>query len=128
MKSFSGKVVLLDFWFAHCGPCAMIHPYLEEVRKEFVNTDFVLVAISIDKSKETWLSSIKNGLRTSSSNVNLYTNGQGDNNDIIKHYNVKNYPTLILIDKSGRLLPTPIDPREDNGQNLKQLIRNHLSN
>jgi thiol-disulfide isomerase/thioredoxin len=126
LSNFKGRTVLLDFWYSQCGPCAQIHPYIEKLSKEFSQDSFIVVAISVDKDRSIWLKSISDGIRTSKHSINLYTEGKGANHPVIKNFRVSGYPTIILIDKNGRMLPPVIDPRLDNGKNIEYTIRNAI--
>lgn len=131
LAEFSNKVILMDFWYTGCGNCEAIHPYLDSIQRLFEGESLVVVSVSIDKDKRTWTKSVvggKNGRRyTSAKSVNLFTNGKGDQDPLIKHYFITGYPTLILIDKNGKLVDQPNDPRADNGKSLVKLIRASLS-
>ena len=54
LKSFRGKVVLLDFWATWCGPCLHELPALKAIHETHKqNTDFALISISSDANDET---------------------------------------------------------------------------
>jgi thiol-disulfide isomerase/thioredoxin len=126
LSDFAGNVILLDFWFTGCGNCIRVHPYLDSIRQKLNGKPFKLISINIDTDKQTWLHSITGEEYTSSKSTNLYTNGLGDKAAIIQHYEIGGYPTLILIDKTGKLSIPPIDPRIDKGEHLMFLINNCL--
>jgi thiol-disulfide isomerase/thioredoxin len=126
MTDLRGKVVLLDFWFTGCPNCILIQPWLKKIEEKFKNDSISFVTISTDKDKNTWLRSIKEGKYTSPGTVDLFTEGKGADHKIIKHYNIVGYPTLILIDKEGKLCATPVDPRVDSGKHLIFLIEQAL--
>lgn len=44
------KIVLLDFFATWCGPCKMLSPILEDLKKEYENIDFYKV--DVDESRE----------------------------------------------------------------------------
>ncbi|PUZ21623.1 Thiol-disulfide isomerase or thioredoxin [Chitinophaga costaii] len=103
--SFKGKVLFIDFWYTGCTNCASF--YANEVSKieEHYKNDssIVFVTVSIDKSRDKWLRSLKSMLYTSASAINLYTDGQASDHEIIKHYQITAYPQPILIDKTGKI-------------------------
>jgi thiol-disulfide isomerase/thioredoxin len=123
---FKGKVILLDFWFTGCAACRQIKPKMDSIAHLFKNNNIVFITISIDKNKDQWKSSIRKNIYTSEHNINLYTEGKGDDHPIISYYLIGSYPELILIDKKGKLCDKPIDPRIDNGKNLIDLIDKSL--
>ena len=125
-SEFQGKVVLLDFWFTGCIGCLQLKPKMDSIIELFANTSIVFISISVDKSKDVWLNSIKKNLYTSERNINLYTEGKGNIHPVISHYLIKEYPSLLLIDKMGKLCEYPLDPRIDNGTSLINLINRTL--
>src|SRR3989304_4558271 len=52
LSSLRGKVVLLDFWATWCGPCKESIPHLVQLYKNYRESGFELVGMSIDKSDE----------------------------------------------------------------------------
>ena len=45
LSDFQGKVVLIDFWETWCGPCLMVFPAMDSLRKEY-NDDFEVIAVN----------------------------------------------------------------------------------
>jgi cytochrome oxidase Cu insertion factor (SCO1/SenC/PrrC family) len=127
MTNLKGKVLLLDFWFTGCANCILIQPWLKKIEERFKNDSICFVSISTDKDKNRWLKSTKEGKYTTPGSINLFTEGKGENHPIIKHYCIMGYPTLILINKDGKLSATPIDPRVDDGKQLISLIEQALA-
>src|SRR3972149_3322263 len=52
LSQLRGKVVLLDFWATWCGPCKESIPHLIQLYKNYRESGFELVVMSIDKSDE----------------------------------------------------------------------------
>lgn len=106
MDDFKGKIVFIDFWFTGCTFCKQYYKYVltdvESLYKE--NSNVVFITISIDKEKEDWLKSINDGKYTSSSAINLFTNGEGHDNGIIQYYNVTTYPRPMLVNRKGEII------------------------
>lgn len=67
----SKKKVLVDFYATWCGPCKMLAPVLEEVRKE-ASEDIIIGKVDVDECFE-----------------------------IARSFGVLSVPTLILFDVSG---------------------------
>lgn len=45
LSDFEGKVVLIDFWETWCGPCLMVFPAMDSLRKEY-SEDFEVIAVN----------------------------------------------------------------------------------
>lgn len=110
LNSFKNKVVVLDFWFTGCENCAILNKAMKPIIKHFSNNPQIqFISVSIDKSKEQWLKSVQLGNYTHHDGINLYTNGEGANHDLIRHYNITGYPTVFVI-KDGMMFSS-LPPR-----------------
>ena len=105
LHDFKGKVVFIDFWYTGCGVCAIFNQKtIVHVKNLFKhNSEVVFVSISIDTDKNKWIKSINLGKYTTPDVINLYTNGEGMNHPIIRHYNIIGYPHQLLVDKQGKI-------------------------
>ena len=96
LSKLKGKVILLDFWFKNCGPCIESVPHLNAMKEKFKNKKFELLGINTWDSKKdiTWFSNKhKVGYK-------ILVNGK----DIAEGYGINVFPTIILIDKEGKVL------------------------
>ena len=50
--SFTGAMILVDFWAEWCGPCKQIGPILEEISQEKQDT-LKILKLNIDENPET---------------------------------------------------------------------------
>lgn len=105
MSDFRGKIVILDFYFNGCHGCANLAKGMDEVIHKFgSNPNVAFISISIDKKLEVFKNAVKSGKYTNAASVNLYTNGFGENHELIKHYQIQGYPFLLIVDPGGNIL------------------------
>lgn len=129
LSDFKGKVVVIDFFFTGCGYCKILNEKMLPVYELYKNNKNVqFVSISTDRDKNEWKNSLRSLEYTHQGSVDLYTNGEGNNSEIIKHYNIKAYPHLMIIDKSGKIITSKApDPRSEKGKSeLLKIIDNAL--
>jgi thiol-disulfide isomerase/thioredoxin len=122
LSDFRGKVVLLDFYYTGCGACRKFLPRLKEFEENYHGDPIVFISVCIDKYKDGWIKGIKTGLYNTSKSLNLYTQGRGTDHPIVSNYGINAYPTVILIDKNGKLFANAINPLEDAGEFLETSI------
>lgn len=101
LSSFAGKKVYLKFWASWCGPCKESIPELlklmDNKERDFEVITIVTPGFNGEKSKDDF--------------IKWYTE-QGyeklpvlfdESGDILKTYNVKGMPNVLLIDSFGRI-------------------------
>ncbi|TKT85748.1 TlpA family protein disulfide reductase [Dyadobacter frigoris] len=105
LEDFKGKLVFVDFWYTGCGGCAgYFSTTLSKAEEHFKDNDnIVFVTITADTGKSLWLKGVKTGKYVSDKSINLFTEGKGDKHPAIAHYNFNSFPSLMLIDKEGKI-------------------------
>lgn len=93
LRDSTGKVFVLNFWFINCPPCKSEIPQLNElVNKYKDNKDVVFLAIALDEKSD-----LKSFLKSTTFNYNIVDGGRY----IASKYEVKGYPTHVVVDKKG---------------------------
>ncbi len=59
LKSFRGKVVLLNFWASWCVPCREEMPAMEKLYQEYKDKNFVILAVAVKDRKQDAIDFIK---------------------------------------------------------------------
>ena len=94
LSDYQGKVLLLDFWYRNCPWCIRSMPMIKRLTEYFKDKDVSIVGVNTDKERSDAIFVLEK--------MNLpYINLEG--RDLIKRYEVTNYPTFIIIDKRGLL-------------------------
>ena len=96
-EEFRGKYILLDFWASWCSPCRASFPRMREVYSKIKNQNFIIVNISIDRSKEAWLKAVDE-------EKNPWPQLYDDRRVSSELFNVNAVPTAYLIDPQGTIM------------------------
>jgi thiol-disulfide isomerase/thioredoxin len=102
LSDFTGKVVMLDFWFTGCTWCAKYYQnILSKVEEHFAGDSLVkFISIGKDKNRKGWIASVNRGIYTTESAINLYLPESSEiQNRVYKEYNVIGWPSSVLIGK-----------------------------
>lgn len=85
---------VLDFWWSGCRPCRVFNKESQESYSDLREAGIEIVGINVDDGREKWERASK---MDSLSWINLYA---GANSKIQSDYNVKAFPTKIVVDKN----------------------------
>lgn len=118
LKSYRGKVVLLDFWYRGCGWCIRAMPQVAQVAEDFKEEPVVVLGMNIDREEE---------------NARFVVDKMKIHYPVLRaeglpqKYKVTGYPTLILIDPQGKVADVHIgySPtlRQEVGESVRQLLK-----
>lgn len=117
-QDLNGKVVLLYFWIRNCGACIQSAPLLNALKQKFDTKDFVLLGInSNDTADEINRFVSRHGI-----NYQTLYNGT----KVEEEFGVSSFPTLFLIDKSGRVNYSQTGLSEESTIKLEEMIKSLL--
>jgi peroxiredoxin len=98
LASLRGRVVLLDFWAAWCGPCVRKMPTLNRLHKDLGKKGLTVLAINIEGQREPARRfALKHGLKMKV----LVDNGR-----VSSQYGVVTIPHLVIVDTKGEIAYT----------------------
>ena len=100
LSSLRGKIVLVDFWAAWCGPCRQENPNVVKLYQQYHDKGFEILGVSLDKNKEDWLKAIKADNLTWMHVSDL----QYWQNAAARLYGVNAIPQSFLLDKDGKII------------------------
>ncbi len=100
LSTIKDKYVLVDFWASWCTPCREDNAKLVKIYKKFKTKGFEIYQVSLDKTKEAWVSAIKDdGLTWIHVSDLKYWDSP-----VTKTYNVDNIPSSFLLDLDGTII------------------------
>ena len=105
LDQLKGKVTIIDFWAAWCGPCRKENPNVVKVYEKFHDQGLEIVGVSLDGQsrqkdpKKAWLAAIKKDKLTWTqvSNLNYF------NDPVAQLYNIRSIPATFILDKDGKI-------------------------
>lgn len=94
LDKLMGKYVVLDFWGSWCGACIADFPKMKEYYKKY-DGKIEIVGIACNDTRSAWERAVKkNNLKW----INIQSN------DVGKMYDIRVFPTKIILDKEGRIV------------------------
>ncbi|MBI3838122.1 MAG: redoxin family protein [Planctomycetia bacterium] len=122
-KSFNlaavrNKVVLIQYWATWCEPCTSDMPLLEKLRSKYGKSGFEVVGVCLDTNKADMLKFLR---ENDPGWPQLFEEG-GLENRFAVEMGIMNLPTMILVDKQGKVVNRNIRANELDGE-LKTLLK-----
>ncbi len=111
---FKGKVVVVDFWATWCGPCHVQARILEPVHRDFHKRGVQFLAANVGEDERT----VKRFLEDKPF---PYPVLMDSNSAVSNQLGVYALPTLIIIDKKGRV--SFLNAGLTDGETLRQALK-----
>ena len=119
-EAYRGKVILLNVWATWCAPCRIEMPSMQRLHEKFQGTDFVIVAVSIDREGPEVVKQFVNELGLTFDVLHDPTT------DIERIYQTTGVPESFIIDRNGVIIKKVIGAAEWDGPVTEALVRRLL--
>jgi thiol-disulfide isomerase/thioredoxin len=100
LSNYRGKVVVINFWAAWCGPCMAAVPHERKLAERMRGKPFVLIGVNGDYEKSAAQNAIEKEKMTWPS---MWAGTNGPYSQLAKEWNVKAWPTFYILDRSGTI-------------------------
>lgn len=97
LKSYRGKVVMLNFWATWCNPCRMEMPSMEKLHQQLKDKGFIIISVASGDSKEEVSSFMKEYRLTFPALLD-------DEYEVSDKYKVWAVPTTYFINTKGEII------------------------
>jgi thiol-disulfide isomerase/thioredoxin len=120
LKSFSGKVVLVDFWASWCGPCLRSFPWMNDLQQRYAGEGLVVVAVNLDHERAL----ADSFLQKLPPKFQVEFDAAGN---IARQFGVQAMPSSFLVDRHGQVRVRHAGFRDaqraEREEQIKQLLK-----
>jgi thiol-disulfide isomerase/thioredoxin len=122
LADYRGKVVVLDFWGVWCGPCVGSIPAMKQLHERYKGQDVVFLGIH---TAGTDMSLIKGLLKQQQwqAVTGLDVGDEVVSGVSVRAFAVKGFPTVMVIDRQGKIAFNSGDLPTDREQATKQFMK-----
>ncbi len=114
LSDLESEYILVDFWFMRCPGCVQGIPYMNEIKKKYPREKLSVIGVNtLDKQ----VLAIKDFIQKMGVDYPIYLADRS----FAEHYNIKYFPTYVLIDNRNKNLSVVGTYKEDE---LKAVLEN----
>lgn len=95
LKSYAGRVVVIDFWASWCAPCAKTLPHLSRLGSG--RSDLAVLALSIDEDRAKALDFLGRKEKIRPGVTYLHDRKRA----VAEAYDLGGMPSLVIVDRKG---------------------------
>ena len=113
-EKLRGKYVLVQFTATWCGPCQMEIPGMLEAYEKYHDKGFEIVSVYVWQREDDPVATVKNYIGEKKIPwiiISEELSKRAEHPDYGPFYNVRGVPTMLLVDKEGKIIKTGMEAR-----------------
>ncbi|MCA0153889.1 TlpA disulfide reductase family protein [Winogradskyella vincentii] len=124
LEELKGKVTIIDFWAAWCGPCRKENPNVVRIYNEYHDQGLEIIGVSLDGNsrqqnpKKAWLDAIEKDKLTWTQVSHL----KYFNDPVARLYDINAIPATYILDKDGKIAAKNLRGRQLEAK-VQELLR-----
>ena len=123
LADYIGKnVLIVDFWYTHCPPCVRAMPALSELNDEFKDKGLRIFGLNSVDNQPHSLPGLDKFLQKRKISYDVIMTQP----TVDLMYKIKGYPTMYVVDKSGKIAYVEIGFNEEKFNELKAKVEELL--
>ena len=119
LSDYKGKYVVLDFWGSWCGWCIKGMPEMKRMYEKY-NDKLEIIGIACGDKDNVWRASVEN---LALPWVNVRDNERGSENSVAGIYEIKGFPTKLIIDPKGKIYKVVVGESPIFYQTIDELMK-----
>jgi len=119
LETLKGKVVYLDFWASWCKPCAKSFPWMNNMKRNYADKGFEILAVNLDKDRALADEFLKK------MEVDFLV-AFDESGKSAAAYKLKGMPSSYLIGRDGKVYASHIGFKDKDKVQLEQAIKKLL--
>lgn len=119
LSDYKGKYVVLDFWGSWCGWCIKGMPEMKRMYEKY-NDKIEIIGIACGDKESVWRASVEN---LALPWVNVRDNERGSKNSVAGMYEIKGFPTKLIIDPEGKIYKVVVGESPVFYQTIDELMK-----
>lgn len=127
-RNHRGKLVLLDFWGTWCVYCVQSIPHLKSLQQRYGPNGLEVIGIAYEEgTPQERLQKVNRVRQLREINYRLLLGGDRATCPVRKQFGVTQWPTLVLLDDSGRIIWRSTDGLDQQqSRELENIIKQRL--
>ncbi|MCS6831504.1 MAG: TlpA family protein disulfide reductase [bacterium] len=98
LSSYHGNVLVLDFWATWCAPCRFTMPKMEEFHRRYKDKGVTVIGVAVDIDDYNKVVQFAKEVGVT------YPIAADTNSEAKQYYEIRNLPTLFVVDKDGVIM------------------------